>query len=91
MQTAVVEWVEHNFPNDLNCNMIEVYTELQILFQNKLFGQKQIYDLNQKTKSPHLEGYHVVPHLNKQQSQFNDKSPKKSIIKLKSNVKHQPP
>lgn len=82
--------MEYNFPNDLNCNLIEVYTELQILFQNKLLGQKQIIDLNEKLKQPQMEDYHVVLNLNKQQSQFSEKSQKKSTMKIKPSNKRTP-
>lgn len=36
--------------NDLN-GMIEIYRELQNVFQNKLLGQKQISDIDEQIKS----------------------------------------
>lgn len=67
--------------------MVEVYTELQVLFQNKLVGQKQIFDFHEKSKVPQFEEHQNS--LNIQQLQITERSmTKKSIVKYKSNNKN---
>lgn len=91
---AVLEWVESKFPNDLNTisdlnSMIEVYKELQEIFQNKVLGTTQMSDLRKQLVLYRLKEPTLKSTASKRRP-IVDKymSAKKSSIKSKSTPKH---
>jgi len=68
--------------------MVEIYTELQDIFQNKLLGQKQIFDLGEQIKSFQPKEVSNLRTVVSRRKTADEKSisSKKSSIKPKGNV-----